>query len=56
MTFQSLGPIHRLDANNTYLHISLTWAEPAVVLGAKSVGFPRSEVIEAVKTQVNLYI
>jgi predicted DNA-binding transcriptional regulator AlpA len=26
------------------------------VLGRKSVGFPRSEVIEAVKTQVNLYI
>ena len=38
--FRSLKPIHRLDANNTYLHVSFTWAELAVVLGGKSVGFP----------------
>ena len=33
MTFRSLEPIHRLDLNNTCLHVSFTWAEPAVVLG-----------------------
>jgi hypothetical protein len=56
MTFRSLDPIHGLDANHTYLHASFTWAEPAVMLRRKSLGFLDTLRSYTVKTQVCLYI
>ena len=54
--FRSLEPTHRFDVNNTYLHVSFTWAEPAVVLRGKSVGFLDDLTHMNRQTQFNLYI